>query len=42
MFSIQKITPRYDQEQDRLSLNVQNAEGQVLLLWLTQRLAKSS
>lgn len=39
MFMIQKITPRYDQEQDRLSLNVQNAEGQVLLLWLTQRLA---
>lgn len=39
MFIIQKITPRYDQEQDRLSLNVQNAEGQVLLLWLTQRLA---
>jgi len=39
MFMIQKITPRYDQEQDRLSLNVRNAEGQVLLLWLTQRLA---
>lgn len=39
MFVIQKITQCYDPEQDRIGLTAQNAEGQVLLLWLTQRLA---
>jgi hypothetical protein len=38
MFMIRKITQRYDPEQDRIGLTAQNAEGQVLLLWLTQRL----
>ena len=39
MFMIQKITQRYDPEQDRIGLTTQNAKNQVLLLWLTQRLA---
>lgn len=39
MFVIQKITQRYDPEQDRIGLTAQNAKDQVLLLWLTQRLA---
>ena len=39
MFVIQKITQRYHLEQDRISFSVQNTEQQVLLLWLTQRLA---
>ena len=39
MLMIQKITQRYDPEQDRIGMTTQNADGQVLLLWLTQRLA---
>ena len=39
MFVIQKITQRYDPEQDRIGLTTQNAKNQVLLLWLTQQLA---
>jgi len=39
MFVIQKITQRYDPEQDRIALTTQNTKGQVMLLWLTQRLA---
>lgn len=39
MFIIQKITPCFDPVQDRICLNVQDGNGQVLLLWLTQRLA---
>jgi hypothetical protein len=39
MFAIQKITQCYDPEQDRIGLTTQNSEGQVLLLWLTLRLA---
>ena len=39
MFVIQKISQHYNQEQDRIGQTAQNAEGQVLLLWLTQRLA---
>ena len=39
MFIIQKITQRYDPEQDRIGLTTQDSKGQVLLLWLTQRLA---
>jgi hypothetical protein len=39
MFSIRKITQRYHLEQDRISFSVENVEQQVLLLWLTQRLA---
>jgi hypothetical protein len=39
MFMIQKITQRYDPEQDRIGLTAQSAKDQVLLLWLTQRLA---
>ena len=39
MFTIKKITQHYDPEQDRIAQTVQNTEGQVLLLWLTQRLA---
>lgn len=39
MFVIQKITQIYDPEQDRVGLTAQNAQNQVLQLWLTQRLA---
>lgn len=39
MFVIQKITQGYDPEQDRIGLTAQSAKDQVLLLWLTQRLA---
>jgi hypothetical protein len=39
MFVIQKITQYYDPEQDRIGLTVQDAEGRVLLLWLTLRMA---
>jgi hypothetical protein len=39
MFIIRKITQRYHIEQDRICMSVQNEDGQVLLLWLTQRLA---
>jgi len=39
VFVIQKITQRYDPAQDRIEFNVQDAEGRVLRLWLTQRLA---
>jgi len=39
MVMIQKITQHYDPEQDRIGLTAQNAKDQVLLLWLTQRLA---
>jgi len=38
MFLIKKITQHYDPEQDRIGLTVQNTEGQVMMLWLTQRL----
>lgn len=38
MFVIQKISQHYNQEQDRIGQTAQNAEGRVLLLWLTQRL----
>ncbi len=39
MFIIQTITQNYDQDQDRISLAARNLEGEVVLLWLTQRLA---
>ncbi len=39
MLIIQKITQRYHSEQDRISFSVQSVEQQVVLLWLTQRLA---
>jgi hypothetical protein len=39
MFVIQKITQCYDPEQDRIGLTTQDAKSQVLVLWLTQRLA---
>ena len=39
MLVIEKISQHYDPEQDRIGLTAQNAEGRVLLLWLTQRLA---
>jgi hypothetical protein len=39
MFIIQKITQSYDSEQDRIGLTVENTRNQVLVLWLTQRLA---
>lgn len=38
-FKIEKITQNYDATEDRVSLNVQNASGEVVVLWLTQRLA---
>jgi len=39
MLIIQKITQRFDPLQDRICLGVQDSNGQVMLLWLTQRLA---
>jgi len=39
MFAIEKITQRYDPVQDRIGFMVENAGNEVLLLWLTQRLA---
>ena len=39
MLVIQKISQHYDPEQDRIGLTAQNAEGRIILLWLTQRLA---
>ena len=39
MFVIQKMTQHYNPEEDRIGLTAQNTERQVLLLWLTQRLA---
>jgi hypothetical protein len=38
MFSIQKFTLGYNPLQDRVSLSASNAEGEVIVLWLTQRL----
>lgn len=39
MFIVQKITQCFDPTQDRICLSVQDSDGKVLLLWLTQRLA---
>jgi hypothetical protein len=39
MFVVTKVTQRYDPQQDRIRLSLQNAAGDVLVLWLTQRLA---
>lgn len=39
MVVIKRVTPRYDPKQDRIGLTVQDVKDQVLLLWLTQRLA---
>ena len=39
MFAITKITQHYDEFADRVGLSAQNAENEVLVLWLTQRLA---
>lgn len=38
-FIITRITQRYDPGEDRIALTAQNAEKEVLLLWLTLRLA---
>lgn len=35
----QKITLSYDEREDRLSLAIEDTDGQLLALWLTQRLA---
>lgn len=39
MFNIQKISQRYNQRQDRIEVAIENEEGKVIRLWLTQRLA---
>jgi len=39
VFVIQKLTQRYDGIQDRIEISLQNGEGHVVKLWLTQRLA---
>lgn len=39
MVEIKRVTPRYDALQDRIALTMEDAGKQVLLLWLTQRLA---
>ena len=40
MFDIQKISQRYNQREDRIEVAIQNEEGKIIHLWLTQRLAK--
>lgn len=37
--TVQKVTLAYDEQEDRLRLAMQDANGQLLTLWLTQRLA---
>lgn len=37
--AIEKITLAYDEREDRLRLDMQEADGQLLTLWLTRRLA---
>src|SRR5487761_2124555 len=39
MFAITKITQNYDEFADRMALSAENAAGDTLVLWLTQRLA---
>ncbi len=39
MFNIQKISQRYDAREDRIEVAIQNEAGNVVRLWLTQRLA---
>lgn len=39
LFIIEKMTQTYDAAQDRISLDMQDAAGKVLRLWLTRRLA---
>ena len=39
MFNIQKISQRYDSREDRIEVAIQNEAGNVVRLWLTQRLA---
>jgi hypothetical protein len=41
MFTIQKITQHYDFHQDRICFTVQNADAQVMLIWMTQRFANN-
>ena len=39
MFNIHKISQRYDSREDRIEVAIQNESGNVIRLWLTQRLA---
>lgn len=39
MFEIQKITQRYNPQEDRIEIGIQNGHGEVIRLWLTRRLA---
>ena len=39
MFKIKKISQRYDSREDRIEVAIQNDTGQVIRLWLTQRLS---
>ncbi|CAN4267744.1 hypothetical protein MCEZLEM10_00318 [Methylophilaceae bacterium] len=39
MFIVQKMTQRYDGLEDRIQVNLQDADGRVISLWLTLRLA---
>lgn len=39
MFEIQKITQRYNPQEDRIEMGIQNGHGEVIRLWLTRRLA---
>jgi hypothetical protein len=41
MFIIQKVTLHYDFHQDRICFTVQNANAQVMLVWMTQRFANN-
>ena len=39
MFNIHKISQRYDSREDRIEVAIQNESGNIIRLWLTQRLA---
>lgn len=38
MFVVRKLTPTYDQNEDRIALNAEAVGGDVMRLWCTQRL----
>lgn len=38
LFNLEKVTLTYINEEDRIRLNAQTPEGEVVVLWLTQRL----
>lgn len=39
MFAIEKLTQSYDRVEDRVRISIQDADGRIICLWLTLRLA---